>query len=740
MTSPGGHPQEWHHSIEILAQAEMTNGERVSALVDCCKQFGLSVMEAISELQAIGRADVAYQSVEALLEAYPDNTEVKRNAAYFFCDVLAFTKAGPLAQELLEITPDDPDLYYMLAYAFKHTGERDKVLSVLKEGRAKCSHPIFYQAAALSGPPDDIRTAALHDISHDDDRAPSKTEDDTTASATGPLITETLNGQEIGTTAATLSGSVAHTSCGGEYAFQYGESADNLNHRTPWQAVPPDTFSEVRDTTLSTFSSWLCYGSSHEYNVDPCSITSQWPFGIDRNHLAGIGQITLLYGWCPSSLPRARTPEPSRMHNIDLRGGTISFKARHQDFTPSQGTLTLGLGSHLLKDDFPSSSTRPWIASQWMMTGKPIALASCEPNEWSDISVDIDANPEAWSYGANNPAEQGNSDRYAYLPLSRIVGAHNGYVAMCLMYGDDREIPEGEISLREGRVRYRDWSMLRNGNGAELISFPGDSRDDALKLTNGQYRTHSDGWHRLTGNDFSPNKFIWALPQNNQVDGVVLIQHPRYPLRLAQVYLRNGGPDEKVVHAGMINLPDLDTNTPKRTLITIPENIEATHLEVNLMQGQDPKGVGLLGVEVFGDFSPKQTASAPVVVCADAKNVTPGAKLHFRIVYRDKTGTTEGNIQTLQIPGDSRPQLHTIKLMEGDDPAWLVHGNPMGFNTELNVSLDGESIQTVPFGEGTYRRHIVVQITPAQYKTGKTLEILATNEHGTSSPLCIMLD
>lgn len=736
MTPSTANP-DWRQELELLASQDV-HAEGFDALFEnFCAQHGITYEKALTDLSEVGHLETAHQIVDVLLQSRPDSLPTKVGVFNFYCSICDWLNENGVrvAEDLVQLMPHDGGAYSYLAYSYKYAGERGKLISLLKDGNKKCPNPIFFQANASQELPDPILDAVRNEISHDDVFL-SEIHVDTLEHF---ISIKTHLAQEIGTDKAVLSGILAHTSTGGEYCFRFGAAANSMDRKTEWRAVPPGHFCEVRDTTLGTFSSWLCYGAAHEFLVDPCAITTLWPFAIDRNHLDGVGQITLLYGWRPSSLPPSDTPlTQSRIHSIDLRGGKVAFQVRHKNMDSKGGSFVFSIGSFLVGGRRSSDGHKTWAASQWMMTGKPTPCANTHDKEWDEISFDIEADPQLWSYGSNN-STQADSERYGYAPLSQMVACHNGNLVICQMFADEKALPEGEITLREGRVIYRDWSMLRNGYGAELVSFPGNDRDAALKLTNGQYRGLSDGWNSVNDEASPPHKFVWKLPEDGQPDGIVLVQHPRYPVLMAQVYLRNGGPNGRVVYAGLANLPAPGFDTPKRVYITVPDTISATHLEVSLMQGQNADGIGLMGVEVFGKFTPILTAAEPVTVCEDIKGLKPGSDLHYRLVYRDETGVTESEVHTLKIPSDATPILHTLCRLEDEDNAWLVHGNPMGLETLLEVRLDQEMISELPFGRGTYRRHIIARIPQELYAPGKILSVQAKNHHGASEIVSLTL-
>ncbi len=719
-----------------LAKETGSSSGLVSSFEECCKVYNMSPADVLVKIANMGRCGLAYDIVDALLQIYPYHQDVKFSIFSFYCVTDDFVKGIDVAEDLLATQPDDPWLYYYLVYSYKLTGDREKVIHTLKQGYQQCARPIFYQSSASHSLCEHLKGAILEEIRTDQGAFPSAIDSQSTASLPRPLSIKTAHAQEIGVNAAVLSGTLAQTSPGGKYCFQYGEDVDNLEEQTPWQPVPPGVFSEVRDATLSTFTNWLCYGTSHTYELEPCAIKSKWPFAIDRNHLVGVGQITLLCGWRPSSLPVQGTMSPS----LDLRGGEISFQVRRTNMNAWGGELVLGLGAFSTEKRKSDSSERAWTASQWMLSARPMPCFDTKDEEWDEITFDIEADPQLWSYGANNPVEQDNSDRYVYLSLAQMIAHYNGNVVMCQMFADEKEIPEGEFTLREGRIVYRDWSMVRNANGGELVSFPGQDRKAALKLTNGQYRGLSDGWNSVeNGEDGAPNTFVWRLPEACDIDGIVLVQHPRYPTLLAQVWLRDGARNGRVIHAGLISLPAPGYDQPKRFFMPVAQGTEATHLEVTLMQGQNPEGVGLMGVEVFGQFTPQSAVTDPVSVCEDIQDLNPGAHLHYRLMYRDENGEKYGEIQNLNIPCDATPMLHTLSPIKHRDRTWLVQGNPMGLDTKVVVRFDGEVIAERPFGRGNCRRHTIVSVPQNLAKAGKEITVQAVNEQGSGNILSVKL-
>ena len=94
----------------------------------------------------------------------------------------------------------------------------------------------------------------------------------------------------------------------------------------------------------------------------------------------------------------------------------------------------------------------------------------------------------------------------------------------------------------------------------------------------------------------------------------------------------------------------------------------------------------------------------------------------------------------LGLQSDNKPVLHGIEPHEHDDKAWLVHANPMGLDTTLEVRLDGELVDQLPLAQGDYRRHTVVRLSEQHYVPGKTLEVSARNDKGFSKALSIVLE
>lgn len=735
-------PSTFQQVLEDFASGGPATPERLRELIALCQRHDYPYAEVLNGLRTLGHDDLAASLAVGLLDADTFDPHV----LFFVVQVFFQSVVPPFVTEAVErCLVANPEavmaydqlahtVYAFLAYAYKLSDAPEKVPDVLRRGREHCGHVINYQAAMSNILPDDIAAQTLVEERATDggDLADGV---EACQPSPGEMVLETGRAQEIGLGGAVLSASVGHAAPGAQYAFAYGYASDALDQMTPWQPVPPGCFSEVRDSTLGTFKSWLCYGTDHEFATAPCAVTSKAPFANDRNHLDGVGTFTLMYGWRPSALPEGEHPSASRMHAIDLRGGAVGFHLRHADVDSKGAALVLGAASH-------ETGTKgdDWFASQWMMTGAPMPCAAQTAGAWEELTFAIEADPSYWSFGANNPKEQDNWNRYVYAPLESIVDAHNGNFTVNLMFPAGDDTVEGAVSLRAGWARYRDWSMLRNGYGASLVAFPGDDEQAALKLTNGQYRGAADGWFMLHDGPLPQAKFVWELPEGAGPDGLVLVQHPQYPSALAQIYLREGGAGGKVVYAGMTALPNLGYDQPKRVFVSLPETEGATHLEINLMQGHKPEGLGLMGVELFGRFVPQVAVGVPVAVCTDLKRLKAGEVLHYRIVCRDGAGEHAGDVHTLALPGDAAPVLASLDPLDDPAGAWRVHGNAMGEETVLEAHLDGVLIAQRPFGTTGYRRHGVVHIPEDERGSGKTLRVQLKNASGSSEALERILD
>lgn len=505
---------------------------------------------------------------------------------------------------------------------------------------------------------------------------------------------------------------------GGAYRFEYGLAGGTLDNATDWEPVPPGLFSEIWESTVASFRNWLVYGAGHQVSEAPPAISAEWPFGIDRNHLDGIGHLTLLYGWRPGVLPDIDLCRSARHRGgVDLRGGTVAFQVRHRGMSGAGGLYVLGANSYL-----DGNTAGP--ASQWMMTGQYLRPSDIPDGRWADIAFEIDPDPDAWTFAAGNRTEQAASYRYVYSPLRDIVGHHNSHLTMTEVFAAEAEVCEGALDLRGGRLRCRDWSMLRDGYGAVLVESPG-RRDTSSNLVNGMYRKADDGWHGTPG-----ATFVWRLPDGARPETLALVQHPAAPAKRVAVRLRS---EHAILWEVSVDLPAPAPTHPNRVFVDFPPDLRVGHLEIRVMSGHSDAVAGLLGVEAFGAFRPAIVERAPFMVSADIGPFASNSSLDYRLVYRDDACLIAGETMTYTAPPCRKPLLFSLYALDDARSHWIVRANAMGLPTILHIAIDGGEVATLSLGESESRRHAAFRLPVGRSRRGGALSVMARNAAGDSA-------
>ena len=106
---------------------------------------------------------------------------------------------------------------------------------------------------------------------------------------------------------------------------------------------------------------------------------------------------------------------------------------------------------------------------------------------WNDTSY--------WSFGGNNPTQQGGvARRYDYTSVDSTQGHVNWDFFHLAAFIDIENPPSGTVEFDEFQLVYRNESLLFPSNGGRLVKSPPDSSSDAATLT--------DGWRHGEGHQW----------------------------------------------------------------------------------------------------------------------------------------------------------------------------------------------------------------------------------------------
>jgi len=532
-----------------------------------------------------------------------------------------------------------------------------------------------------------------------------------TSKSPGEPVPATLGGTHVGTGGAVLNGTVGGTTLPTTYFFEYGHRPDDLNRKTPAQALPPPRNGRIEEIVSHDLHHFIPYtletrftgvmaashpGSGPSPAGDPppdLALTITTPFGKDRHHLSGIGVGDLVLIW-QSDIENAEGQTgayPGR--TVDLRDAEVELMLRCHGLDPRGFYFSPCCQTYLgtACTDYMEDT------ANWCLTGQMTDMSDLNDGNWHAVRYTYRCDSEIWTYAGNNPEEEGGrANRYAYGPLGDALMNHRGNLAFWFVLGDERDTCEGELEVYSASLRYRDDSLLSLGWGARLVRWPAGAVSDPVRLTSG-WRGNPDHFWTSGPNPRTPQEFVWDFGEGVDISAVRVHQNTLHPAKRLMVSgCVDGKTFEPIADMVLPQTRELEA-ADRRTLAVLDRPANLRYMKVSILSGYQSEFWGLDAVEVFGDGGPPSPEVAASSVSEEVQGLSPGETIYYRLTAGNQAGTTTGEIHSLKLPSDCRPMIHWVRVLkiENRRATLLVRLAPMGRKTQLRgrfTNGDGKAI------------------------------------------------
>ena len=499
-----------------------------------------------------------------------------------------------------------------------------------------------------------------------------------------PATVETRPATLVGITGLTLNGRIHPHSLATKYSFEYRRTPEH-GHKTTEQQLPPRLAAFYLETWDEGWNAW---GSRSQKEHVPEGGASRGfirytsPSGDDFNHLEAVGTVHLVKymfpgGHSPKDLPSAflAAGDP------DFRDARIQISVRGNQWAPNGSELIWWSQSQSNIDINPDESTLhpDYRHSNWAYTGHNLTeLLLTGAWERADYRLVHDSN--FWTYGGHNPREV----RYHYWQVDSTQRHLNYDYFHMLVFVDPANPPKGSIDFDEFEVAYRNYSLLLGSNGGKLESAPSDAADEPATLTDGWRHGAGKMW-RSDANPGSPLEFNYSFANPVTIQSLQIHQHPEWPSRDVEVLISEDGQNWK---------PLLKKEMPQQApagpnyafLLQRGLNATARQAKVRILSGYKPEHWGLGEIEMFGTGAVMQTDDDWYHVNLDIGDLQPGQTYSYRLIATNSAGTVNGEVQTFQMPADTKPHVITGAATRIQATAAKVEGrlNPLGQRTKFH--------------------------------------------------------
>lgn len=728
---------------DLAKIAGLIAGERISEATDLFRQAqpGAGITVMFGALLGAGFQDEGVECLkwEARRTEGSENLDLLKFLTAMLYNMKDYEEAEPFAETLCRIEPEFGLWYTIRAWARMAAGDPAGVRKVIADAQEKITvHGIDFQPSmppvllefeaeaeeALSERRREYLAEAESGKKPSKGAAKGKKQNKKPSKKKNPQV-DTGNACERDTTGAILSGRIAGISAPGTYCFRYGAGSGALDRRTPWKPLPPGVWGEVRAPLLETANQWKVCAVEHAVDGEAGGVLLRAPFGKDRNHLSGVGIADLWGGWSNTLKTQKITTRGLRAGCMDLRDAEFVLRIKTENFEPEDFLFTFNTQATIAQGE--STYWAPWTLS-----ARPVDLDGFEDGDWRDVAITFNADPEEWSFCGNNPAEQDDHARYSYGPLGTVLENQSGNLFLWMLYGDWRRTPEGKLWLAEGRLRHRDWNILRDEAFSSLTDAPEASLESAGKLTDGRRGHPGDGWTSV-GMAPGPKSFEWRFAEAVELTDIVLHPHPLFPARNCLIEV-DGKKGEPFHHS--FRMPESSATSRVPSVVSLPEGLEAESLRITLQDGYHDGHVGLEAVEAFADAWAPVSGASPLTVCEDIGDLPAGSAIHYRLCCRSGDTETQGEVRSLDLPADAVPRLNSLYAYSRvpDKAIYLVRGNAMGRETRLLWWIDQTEPAVISFGHETTRQHRAITIRGSALD-GETLYARLESEEGASATL-----
>ena len=496
------------------------------------------------------------------------------------------------------------------------------------------------------------------------------------------------------------------------------------------------------------------------------------PFGKDRNHINGIGIVDLLLGWTNAAQVRHQISGfndselyPRKAYpgeKLDLRDAELSVTLRSTELDVKDFHLVVlcnsDTGTALLPEWMEDMA--PWVLTEGLEKNSII----CD-GRWNSFVFKLRDNSNDWSFAGNNIEELGEDiGRYRYFPLNETLSRNRSVCSINLqfVFGRDVDTPDGEVELASLALRYRSRSLLTPGYGTELVVLPADGTADPAHLTAGAIGIDNECWH--SGVDpATPQEFTWKFTQEASLESVRLFQHPRWPAKEIEVLASDDGDRFTVIWSAELQSDPVEAAANYRcpvdgdlkrfdrpftlasiTILDAPVNCR--FLKLRILSGHRSEHWGLDAIEAFGEGPPPLPEIEPCSFSEELSGMDPGTIVYYQIIAENDAGTSEGTIESFQVPVDRRPIIHWARIIERmpEKATVLVRLTPMGSFTDLNgcfrdaegnIAFEGKIV----VGRSETSRHATMAVTGLTAGQAYRGVLTAANDAGESGDIEICI-
>ncbi|QIE43648.1 tandem-95 repeat protein (plasmid) [Rhodobacteraceae bacterium SC52] len=168
------------------------------------------------------------------------------------------------------------------------------------------------------------------------------------------------------------------------------------------------------------------------------------PGDLDPNHIDGIGPI-----WLVSHLSLSDYGAPGR---LDLNESQIDVTIRTSDFEANGARLAFWIIRYLPQEDLVENYYVGLQSTNWAHTGGDFVDQVGE--EWTTVTVDITAQPDAWTYAGSYASAQGDwADRYVPYDLNDTLSNLDTTLHLVLIGDTPDQAPSGFIDIADITIR-----------------------------------------------------------------------------------------------------------------------------------------------------------------------------------------------------------------------------------------------------------------------------------------------
>lgn len=462
----------------------------------------------------------------------------------------------------------------------------------------------------------------------------------------------------------TVNGIVNPNNLPTKYYFEYGKTTA-YGQKSPTQDVAPKLSAYLIEKWNDPWlNNWYSWGNVFAMDDDPSGdgyAQALVPALVDLNHAAegSVGPISLLMYTYHSGV-NFFGEQSFRLggKRADLRDARVSVRFRTPDFDHKNTDLSFWIQAQphneVWSPDIP--------ASNWALTS--LSMTDYKTTDWvtADFTLDNDANK--WKNAGTN-FDATDPWRFSYESLNDALGNVNMDFIFVALNVNPKDPPQGTIDFDEMRMRYRNYSVLSEGNGTSLIAWPADSPSDPFTLTDG-IRTEPVNTWRSNSDPISPQKFVYQFKGPVQMTAVQIHQNCDFPSGRVAISSSEDGLLFSNIDTLTLPAPYHRHDNTAFTYHALERPITAKYLQIQIIEGLNAGAWGLGEIEVFGAGASYGTGNEPMGVNADLSQLELGQLYHYRLVAENQLG-----------------------LKYGEDKTFIIEHNPIVFTSPDTFFLNG---------------------------------------------------